>query len=241
MSKIFLIRGYKGSGKDMVAEYLEKEHGFGKLSFATLLKDEACRQYSVPRIAGDDQSLKEVALKEYPVYALDKFSEHVNSFLFREFRTLDGKKAYNFGYDDNRMMFGVDEEANEIGQLYHCPRSLFILEGSVKRSVNPNYWVDTVVKQLNPSKNYIVPDWRYRSEVTGVKNAIAKLSVNLEVYTVEIQRFESNEIQSTDPSERDLDGFQFDFHIDNLKSKGTTKSQVFQQMEQIIDLVTGGN
>lgn len=56
MNRIFLLRGYRGSGKDMLAEFLEKEYKFGRTSFANPLKDETCRQYSLSRNMGDDQS-----------------------------------------------------------------------------------------------------------------------------------------------------------------------------------------
>ena len=180
---LILLSGWKGSGKDTAADYLVRQHGFIKLAFAAALKDAVSETYGVPRHFFDDRTLKEKALLQFPVHIKDGFSEHVNVYMRGDFATKD------------RV-------------TYHTPRSLCILEGSVKRSVDPNYWVKRALRGINTERgNYVIADWRYRSEFEAVRD------LGLNPLTVRIERFEST--ASTDPSERDLDRFIFHTVIEN--------------------------
>jgi hypothetical protein len=178
---LLLLSGWKGSGKDTAADYLVRKHGFIKLSFASALKDMVSEAYCIPRHYFDDRTLKEKALPQFPAHFKDGFSDQINQIM-------------------------ASEMAEVGGELFHTPRSLCILEGSVKRSVDPNYWVKRATRGLDPKKNYVIADWRYRSEFEALKD--------LNPVTVRINRFEST--TSTDPSERDLDNFAFDTVIGNV-------------------------
>lgn len=97
----------------------------------------------------------------------------------------------------------------ELAHGYWTPRALCILEGSIKRSVYSNFWVREVVSEilLNPEKKYVITDMRYRTEADTLKLLLP------EVTTLRINRFEN--IYTNDPSERDLDGYQFDHVVQN--------------------------
>jgi len=56
--KIILLSGWAGSGKDTIADYLVKAHGFKKFAFATPLKDLASELYKFPRELADSQEGK---------------------------------------------------------------------------------------------------------------------------------------------------------------------------------------
>jgi hypothetical protein len=45
---LFGLNGFKGAGKDTIADYLVKEYDFTKLSFARLLKESAAALFGVP-------------------------------------------------------------------------------------------------------------------------------------------------------------------------------------------------
>lgn len=249
---IFAISGWKGSGKDMVAQYLIEKHGFKRLAFADVLKDMVAEQYPVDRQALDDQARKERAILSMPVTPKDEFSRRTAEYLLREFRTTQGKVCTRFAYDGqefygllNVLASKPDEfwdisnpahqgkDVHEIAvRLYWTPRALAILEGSTKRSVNPNYWVQRALSQTVPGQNYVISDARYKNEIDQLR-----LNAPGEVVSIRIDRFESS--PSTDSSEHDLDDYVFDYRIDNQAAYFVTTDKVFEQVDQIIRMEIG--
>lgn len=176
---LVLISGWRNSGKDLTASHLVKEYGYQQLSFAGALKDLVATTYNIPRASLDDRVLKETPLPQFPIVDTDAFTTSIHALM-----------------------------AKEHANGFHTPRSLAILEGSIKRSVNPNYWVDLVASQMATDKNYVISDWRYRSEFAALEH--------LNPITIRIDRFDT--CASTDASERDLDHFLFDHVIQNRSS-----------------------
>lgn len=185
---ILLLSGWKKSGKDTGADYLINTYGFQRVSFADKLKEKVAQDFDVPLKYMHDQNLKELPLLQYPVESKDAFSEHVNNYMTGEHATVPCSN-----------------------QKYHTPRSLCILMGSVMRSVDSNYWVKYAITGLDPDKNYVISDLRYKSEVAGVNGLYTG-----RVVSVRINRFDVN--TSTDASENDLNDYNFDHVIEN---KGT--------------------
>ena len=214
--KVIALSGWKQSGKDTAADYLIKEHGFLRFGFADILKDMVAEQYNIPRESLDKPELKEQPLFQYPVNPQDDFSCMIAKFLVKEFAT-------KFGNGEIGKQTSQFSEPWQHFDLFWTPRALAILEGSVKRSVTSQYWVQQVINQINnlktPSKlidgeakgNFVITDLRYRSEVAQLEEAFGE---NLQV--VRISRFDSS--PSSDPSERDLDDYKFSNIIEN---KGT--------------------
>jgi hypothetical protein len=97
------------------------------------------------------------------------------------------------------------------GSRYWSPRALCILEGSIARSVSSEYWVKRAMEQIDFHPFSVISDLRYKSEVKQLRDKYGS-----SLLVVRINRFEKSE--SVDPSERDLDDFQFDIVIEN---KGT--------------------
>lgn len=185
MSRMILsLSAWKMSGKDTVADYLVKEYGFRKLSFAAALKDLVSTAYTIPRHYFDDQTLKELPLMSLPVVAADLSTQRVQGIF-----------------------------SSELQSGYWTPRALCILEGSVKRAVENNYWVSQAIQELrnNPTQNYVITDMRYKSEA----NAISRMFPENKV--IRINRWPSS--PTTDPSERDMDDFTFDSIMYNTYSK----------------------
>lgn len=143
MGHVIALSGWKGSGKDTVAQYLVSKHGYKQLSFATALKDYVAIQYDIPREYLDDQSRKEMLLVDYPVRNTDAFSSVIHQLL-----------------------------QEELKQGYWTPRALLILEGSIKRAVTSEYWVRRIIEEIvaNPDQNYVISDMRYRSELEQLQN-----------------------------------------------------------------------
>lgn len=225
--KVIAISGWAKSGKDTAALTLIKDHGATRVAFADILKDMTADQYSIDRTMLDDQARKEVPLEMYPVNPKDAFSLNLAKFLYREFRTVNGKRPIDFHIDVSGAFVGVTDHRGTTEQLYWTPRALAILEGSVKRTVDSSYWVqktidgiynesedpswNTINNDWNSSNLFVIPDLRYKSEISQLRSVFGDKLV-----TVRVNRFDSTE--SKDPSENDLNDAKFDVIIEN---KGT--------------------
>lgn len=190
--RIICLSGFKGSGKDTAANYLDSKYDYTRYAFADILKDEAAKAYDVPRQWFDDSALKEHPLPKYPVNSCDAFTLQLHAILKDEFKFLG---------DDNAST------------LYWTPRALAILTGSIKRSVNPNYWVDKVCQVIKEeiafgNHMFSISDFRYKSEAHRLKQKFGS-----KVIFVRISRFDS--VDSTDASENDLNDYAFDYVIEN--------------------------
>jgi hypothetical protein len=230
MRKIFALSGWAKSGKDTMAEVLVNEFGAQKISFAEPLKENVVKDF--PAITKEDtvsQALKERPIKSMPVDPRDAFSRAVCEFMVREFRTAAGERPNGFMYvsyqgSSDRMFYGtLDSQSHE--KLYWTPRALMILEGSTKRSVDPDYWVKQAVQKAGSDGLFVISDLRYKSELSGLKMSLNDAD---KLVTVRVNRFETTE--STDPSERDLDDATFDYVIEN---KGTLEEYISKISEII--------
>lgn len=176
--RVVAISAWKGSGKDDAAKRLIESYGFRRFSFADALKEMVAEQYDIPLRYCHDNSYKEMALGAYPVKTSDKWGEIVHSLLSAEMK--------------NHPV---------TGELCWTPRALCILEGSIKRSVNSKYWVQRVFKQIKAhGGNAVITDMRYKSEANDI---IAEFGSKAEL--VRVNRFD--DIDTQDPSERDLDDY----------------------------------
>ena len=87
-----------------------------------------------------------------------------------------------------------------------------ILEGTVRRAVDPSFWVNGVISKLDQLSDYVVSDLRFRSEVSRFKEKVKAH----EIKVVRVVRYV--EIDTEDPSERDLDLHKFDLVMENTGS-----------------------
>jgi hypothetical protein len=213
--KIVMVSGWKGSGKDMVAEYLV-EQGFRRVAFADPLKDMVAREYNIPRSWCDDRRYKESALLQYPVAPRDAFCRMVAENMIREFRDTHNVAPHGFCYQENEF-YGLVRDGDRVikVRVYWTPRALCILKGSSNRSVISSYWIALAAENMKKDPNglYVISDARYKSEVEQVIGIVGKSSVT----TLRLNRFDITD--SIDPSERDLDDYNFDVVIENRGTK----------------------
>jgi hypothetical protein len=197
--KVLAISGWKGSGKDTIAAYLIEKYGFVRTAFADPLKDMTAAEYGVERSWMDDPKYKEAPLLHLPVNPQDGFSRMLTDFMVKEFKS----------------------PSLEEKQVYWTPRALCILKGSTNRSVDSSFWVKraiSVIKSGEKSLN-VITDLRYNSEAKQLKEAFGS-----DVVFLRIKRFDKS--PSSDPSERDLDNFEFDLYVDNTGSLDKAYGQV---------------
>lgn len=181
LPRCIAMSGWKQSGKDTVADFLVREYGYRKASFASALKDMVSATYKIPREYMDSSTHKEMPLHNYPAISTDAFSIQIHEML-----------------------------KSELSSGFWTPRAVLILEGSIKRAVNSNFWVRSVASEIlsAPSNiNYVISDMRYKSEADTLRILLPSL------ITMRLDRFDS--IDTQDPSERDLDDYKFDIQLGN--------------------------
>lgn len=232
MSIIVAVCGWKGSGKDTMADRLIKEHGYQRFSFADSLKEMVAGDYNLPLNCFHDQDLKEVPLIQFPVENTDGFTTLIHEFMVGEFRTKDGSTPTYLERTDGGTKGRIGDESGKFKAyetVYWTPRALCILEGSIKRSVTSDFWVQKVISQIetklkgSPSSKFVIPDMRYQSEVGQLSYAF-----NNNLITCKIIRHSKN--PSVDPSEVDLDDYSMDYNIDNTDT-------LFDFINEVDDLV----
>jgi hypothetical protein len=116
----------------------------------------------------------------------------------------------------------------ELRSGYWTPRALCILEGSVKRAVHSNYWVKYAIQEAleDSTQSYVVTDMRYKSEADTINMLFPENRV------IRIDRY--SDINTNDPSERDMDDYKWNYVIQN---KGT-KEDLYAQANLLITRLT---
>lgn len=201
--KVIALSGWKKSGKDTVADYICNNYPFVKYTFADDMKDLVCETYCLRNEQLTDQSLKEEPLLEYPVEPLDSFNEGIHALLKDEFREHQGVR-------------------------YWTPRALLILEGSVKRSVSNTYWTENLfarIKSMHDDPYIVISDLRFKAEYEALEREFGD-----NLITVRINRFDS--VNTSDPSERNLDNTDFDVFIEN---KGNLED-LYKDVDRLMEL-----
>ena len=119
----------------------------------------------------------------------------------------------------------------EINKGYWTPRALCILKGSVNRAVSSKFWTSRAIKHIQVGQKldidkYVITDLRYKSEVEDLHDSFgSRLS------TIRINRFDT--ISTTDPSERNLDNYKFDYIVENKKTIEDFKQDLRGVMEDV--------
>jgi hypothetical protein len=211
MRTVVAISGWAGSGKDTAAEYLIKDRNFERISFAGPLKDICADLFNVDRAWFDIPSKKEVPL--VPVKPQDSFATSVVNIM---------RAGRNFFLADGGKM----AENSPNSELFWSPRSFAILIGSVMRSVDSDYWVKRAVKVMDPQKDYVITDLRYRNEAEVLRR---ELDGKFNLVLVRINRFEDT--ASKDPSERDLDQYE---HFDHMIENDGTIDELWAKVGNIV-------
>jgi hypothetical protein len=222
------LSGWRRSGKDTAGDFLRK-HGFMRVAYADALKTNVANSYGLSPEHLTDQNLKEEPLLEYPAYVGDKGSLNITSAFMKELCTASGKKLGQYDimlYTDGCAYHPVYGE-----KLYWTPRALMIMEGTTKRAVHKDYWVMQAINKIDKMsesfKGFYISDMRYKSEAESMKKEYGS-----EFVSVRINRFD--DCPSTDASERDLDGYPFDYVIDNKGSLQEFEDKVLSLVMQVL-------
>ena len=105
---VICFGGFKGSGKDSLANYLIEKHNAVRVALADPLKDTVSDMFGIDRISLDDPKRKESPILTMPVDPKDDFSKMIAKFMFKEFRTADGTQPDDFGFSDGKFVGIID-------------------------------------------------------------------------------------------------------------------------------------
>lgn len=140
---IILVSGYKGSGKDVLADYLWEDQDYHKMAFADILKSEVSKTYNIPIIDFYQRDTKDDPIPNYSTdIIVDAQAKRVLT-LFE----------------------------SELKNKHWTPRALCILEASAKKAVNPHYYTNKVIENIMNgfSQNIVIADWRFSAEYWKMK------------------------------------------------------------------------
>ena len=134
------VNGFKGAGKDTIADHLVSKYGFEKTSFAALLKQSVCALFDISlddieRWKSDPKAIVSIQADWYdssdrnpdPAWV----PETKISFTFRQF-------LQRFGTEAHRDIFGY------------------------------NFWVDNLMQNLDWEKDYVISDARFENELKAI-------------------------------------------------------------------------
>lgn len=138
---IVALSGPAGAGKDTVADYLAKHHGYTKLAFADALRDEIGRAFDV-----SIQLLIQRETKEHPMSAL----------ALR--RCMDSEFVNRIWVHLDKLDLSAPRSPRQIMQWWGT---------EYRRANDPHYWLDAFTTQFVRAHR----DGQNRFVVTDVRNA----------------------------------------------------------------------
>jgi adenylate kinase family enzyme len=155
---LIALHGETGSGKDTIADYLVSGYGFVKMAFADKLKEELAKAY---RQSVD--IFNERAVKEHPMHILDT-------------NRLTHSQFLDFLIHEKKLLAGQPRTPREMMQAW----------GDFRRSKNPMYFIEAVMKRIldlnmdslvdgTPVK-VVITDLRRQdneNELTAVRHALS--------------------------------------------------------------------
>jgi hypothetical protein len=109
-------------------------------------------------------------------------------------------------------------------------RDLLIQHGQMRRSEDPNYWIQRVLQRLKESKRtrIVITDWRFPNEHQVMRGAVGD---TMHMSTWRVNRWEQPPLQ--DETEVALDDYCFDHVVSNLGDKAA--------LHQAVTEVVGGH
>lgn len=215
-----LLHGEIEAGKDTTGDYLVKNYGYTKISYAEPLKDLVAPLYNINREDMDSKDGKLKPLLQLPAIMTNLFTLKLLKEVFKYLRTADGKGVKTLseiGTDrfDSKLYILDEEDPFHVEILHHTPRSVLILEGCLKIAIDPYFWVQQAYEKLpkeSPLK-VVVTDFRFPAEYYCTLEKYGKTSLifPILIYNPEVKT------TPTDVSQSSLISFTFDYKLENTK------------------------
>lgn len=193
---ILALSGKKKSGKDTIANFLVKDHGFKKLSLATPLKDLIVKVFKI------DKDL---------LYNENKKDEHLDYFITIDYHHLDKIREIV----SEEWGFPIDYETRENIEEFHgkeikTPRQLMQTIGTdlIRKHIRDDVFIVLLLEQIKKTERPIViADARLQNE----RETLLSVGAILGLVKRDIIKNEDDHISENDLGEED----EYDLIVDN--------------------------
>jgi len=203
--------GYKmRMGKDTVADYMVRRHGFIKMSFADALKEEV----SNPERILIRYNKRNGELSLYYTNNVMKFLPYTGSL----YEKIESYIEDNFTFDTGYQLIKTGSPIKD--------RRLLQLWGTDYRRVlcDRNYWVDRLREKIDKSscKRIVISDMRFKNEFRFIEEKHG--------FTINVFGRVVNESGQNHSSENNLDNMNFEYNIWN----GSTFQDLWRSVDQAV-------
>lgn len=193
---IIALSGKKKSGKDTVANFLVKDRGFTKLSFATPLKDLIVRVFKIDSNLLHDDSKKDEEL-DFNLSIDYSHLDHIRQIVSEEW-------GYNIDYDTRENI------EDFFGKEIETPRQLMQIVGTdiLRNHVDENIFINLLVEKIKQLQTpVVVADARLKNE----REKLLELGAVLTLIKRDIGLDEDDHISENDLGDED----EYDLVIEN--------------------------
>ena len=224
-TQIILVNGKKRSGKDFFTEvFLENSDDFEHFSIARSLKLTASHILGIH--LDDLEDYKNAGLCHSVDKELYKNNfrielEHMAKILYPDGVPLHIMKNIFYFKPEQLSVFKTAEELKVPDELImddiaYVDARLFLQHMNVFKILfeNDNIWIDLTIQEIaQGSDNYIISDFRFPNECSALEDYFGLNNVT----TVKIigKNYYDHDEYDNHASERSLDDFKFDYHVNN--------------------------
>ncbi len=233
MRKILLVNGKKRAGKDFFSD-LVCEKDFEKVAFAKKLKDIAC---SIVNIDYDEMEDLKNDGKSFQIDAYNFEQNFRNALreMYKELRVLNpGIKDIIEKFDPSALSIHAEDRDFDILTI---DARLFLQHMNVFKIIfnDDDIWANVAGNTIDGiDHNVIVSDFRFPNEATTIIEKFGKENVTT-VKVIGKNLYDHDEYDNHS-SERALDDFEFDYHINNtFWDEESLRSQVIGLLKEIND------
>lgn len=185
---IILLHGVPNAGRKTAAKHLTETYGFQEIRFRDPVKEEVAKKYGLLVSDFDNQKAKTKILADQAVKVGDAVSKAAVENFAEYFKTRDGKKPSAVNSMIYKTNGGVllketpltdrGEDAMlvmDIGNLYHTPTSLLLMEESIGRALDPSHWVTKAFAGKTIKGDVVVSDFNYPFELHYIARCFGAL------------------------------------------------------------------
>ena len=205
---IILVNGKKRAGKDFFSDKVISQ-GFTKIAVAFKLKEFACEIANIEYAEMEDLKNEGLSFKvdsDFNIAFKESLIAHYNYMKYDDATIMDNIEAF----DVDRLPIWVGDAQKDA----QVDARLFLQYMNIFKEIffEPDIWINYTVDKIKETPgNIIISDFRFPNEFSCIKDEFDN------TYTVKVigKNFYEHDEYDSHVSERSLDSFEFDYHINN--------------------------
>lgn len=209
MPILYMVCGYKGSGKDYLYKQLNKQISYNWLAYTA--DKQGLPLYECERLSFADQVKREIWLM---LFGVDNPKAAKDMEMYKDQNISTFLAVYN--------LFNKYQDYIE---KYKTLRDLIIEHAMNRRKEDPIYWARYAIQFIKPDKNYIITDWRFRNEIELIQQTLA---AQFNIITVRVYRSAVDRPIGI-VSENDLDNYLANYLLVTSEHDFNKALQIFPQ------------